>query len=449
MSRIQGPQREDPFSLLAPSRSHILGRGGAADPNTAAHPGDTPGSTGAGGDYASKLLQPPGISKSVTDFLARHRLTPDKSVQAVRLDHSIVMNVRTRKVPHTPMVVWRVEGAILYRTRSLERDSDGAEGNYHPPTPDFWLGYNRHNLGARGLGRESLLNAVGDPPATDEKYKKPGTDAIDWDKYPLTIGCKVLRDIHRARTLKNSSEASARTAFDEILRNNNASTLQELENKGATAICVQKIEGRDFRSQLNDWNHVRRWAGIQAEHGEGGKPKTHTTGPFAGYYVPRPAVPWIVPNEHPFLVRTKDLHQRADLRLNFGVAAVVVANGKNPNVAYGLAGEGGPSGGFGECSGALLDDLKSDENSVGDYICIFFPGEGNPRKRDALQIRAAAEFQFNSWMVDGRSGLDVVKDLFPTFDTYTQMEADYRRHFPGDIVLPRKSITPRGGNTAT
>jgi len=439
MSRILG---EDPFSSLAPSRSHILGIGGSADPNTAAHPGDTPGPTGTGGDYASTLSRPVGLLRSVTDFLARHHLTDNKRVQATRLDQSAVMNVNIRR-ENASMIVWRVEDAILYRVRSLKRDNDGAEGNYHPPTPDFWLGYDKHNKNARGLGRESLLNAVANPAATDSTFLMPDGKNTDWDKYPLTSGCKILRDIYLARNLKNSSDPSARTSFDEILKRHKVSTLQELENKGATAVCVMPIKGRDFQRQLNDWNNVKKWAGIQAEHGEGGKPKIHTTGPFTGYYIPRRAVDWIEPYEHPFLVRTKELHQNAQLNVNFGVAAVVVVNGEIPRVGYGLAGEGGPAGGFGECSSALLDQLQVDENSVEDLIFIFFSGGKIEKKRTASEIRAAAVEKFNSWTVDGRKGLDVVKDLFPTFNTYMLMLSEYRRHFPGDIVLPPKSIMPR------
>jgi len=438
MSRILG---EDPFPLLAPSRSHILGIRGSADPNTAAHPGGTPGPTGTGGDYASTLSRPQGLLRSVTDFLARHLLTDNKRVQAIRLDQSVVDRIEIGRGKNARMVVWGVEGAILYRVRSLARDNDGAEGNYHPPTPDFWLGYDKHNKNAKGLGRESLLNAVGKPGA--RMFLMPDGKNTDWDKYPLTSGRKILTDMYLAKNLNNSSDPSARTSLDEILKRHKVSTLQELENKGATAVCVMPIKGRDFQRQLNDWNNVKAWAGIQAEQGEGGKPKTHTTGPFAGYYIPRRAVDWIEPYEHPFLVRTKELHQNAKLNVNFGVAAVVVVNGEVPRVGYGLAGEGGPPGGFGECSSALLDQLQVDENSVEDFICIFFSGGKIEKKRTASEIRAAAVEKFNSWTVDGRKGLDVVKDLFPTFNTYMLMKEEYRRHFPGDIVLPPKSVLRR------
>jgi len=452
MSRIQGPQREDPFSVLAPSQSFILGKGGAADPNAATHPGNTPGPTGVGGDYASKLSRPTGISKSVVDFLAEHRLNADKRVQSIRLDHSVVMNIESDQAGGSPMPVWQVEGAILYRVQTLARDDDGGPDTYHPPTPEFWLGYNPNNKTARGLGRESLLDAIGVPPIP---YKPPvahghGTNRgevhreVDWDRFELTKDCKLLSDLFLARSLKNSLEPSARTTLAEIFGKYQVTTMQELEIKGAGKVCIRPIRGRDFQSQLNDWNNVRRWAGIVAEHGEGGRPKVRTEGRYAGYYYPNRATPWIDPHVNPFLVRTRQLHQNEDLNLNFGVPAVVISNGEIAKVAYALAGEGGPRGGFGECSSALLDDLQCNEGSVGDFICIFFPGPTNSRKRDAMQIQAAAEVQFNSWTVDGRKGLEVVRDLFPTFGTYMLMETDYRRHAPGDIVLPRKSIAPQG-----
>jgi hypothetical protein len=452
MSRIQGTQREYPFSVLAPSQSFILGRGGAADPNLAAHPGNTPGPTGVGGDYASMLSRPPGIAESALDFLVGHRVIADQRAQALCLDDSVAMNIKSNQEDHAYVRVWQVEGALLYRVQKFARDDDGGQTTYHPPTPEFWLGYNRNNLNARGLGRDSLLDAIGLPavPYKPSAAHGHGTHhgavhrEVDWDRFELTKDCKLLSDLFLARSLKNSSDPSARTHLAEIFGKYQVTTMQELEIKGAGKVCIKPIRGRDFQSQLNDWNNVQRWAGIIAEHGEGGKPKVRTTGTYAGYYYPRGANPWVDPHEHPFLVRTKELYQNENLHLNFGVPAVVVSNGDTPKIAFALAGEGGPPGGFGECSSTLLDDLDCDENTVGDFICIFFPGATNARKRDAMQIRAAAESRFDSWTVHGRKGLEVIRYLFPTFKTYMKIETDYRRRAPGDIVLPRKSLAPQG-----
>ena len=71
------------------------------------------------------------------------------------------------------------------------QDMDGSPRAYHPPTAASWDGKSHG-----GPAKDHLANAVGDPGVT--KYAKSKKEK-DW---PLTEGCQLFRDLHKAKTLE-------------------------------------------------------------------------------------------------------------------------------------------------------------------------------------------------------------------------------------------------------
>jgi hypothetical protein len=115
-----------------------------------------------------------------------------------------------------------------------------------------------------GLGTEYLANAIASAEVT--KYANSKKEA-DW---PLTAGCQLFRDLHKARGLQSKiaaatqpaagkppapSQASAdkaaqeakdaKDALDAILKQYKATKLSELEAQSKSAVCVLYVEGRE------------------------------------------------------------------------------------------------------------------------------------------------------------------------------------------------------------
>ena len=103
----------------------------------------------------------------------------------------------------------------------------------------------------------------------------------------------------------------------------------------------------------------------------------------------------------------------------------------------------GPKEGIGECSITMLRDLGIANSLIanslpdGDYIFIMFPGESHTRRRTAEAMRADAKTRFESWAVNCRSGMALIKDLFPSLKTFRQMEIENGLRSPGDKIGPR------------
>ncbi len=408
MSRIPGPTQHDIFSGLLPARTPSpLGHRDAAAPNTPAQLGDTPGSVGSK-DGAARLANP-ALAEALK-FLSRYRENRDHLVEDGQLESSTV------KGTGLSATVWQVGGAIIYRLTTIREDMDGSPRAYHPPTDESWLGKGPNH------GRDSLLNAVGKP---DPKLYRQGEKA-----FPLTEGCQLLRDVIKARELNASRDPKATEHLTKILKDHGVDSLTKLEEKSKSAVCVKYIDGRPKEDSRKDWRHVKKWAGIQVD--ETGNPKIRETGPNKGFYIPRISPEWADADVHPWVVLNPHLAKSAGL--NLGNDAVVVANGEGPKVAFGLILDAGPPQGLGECSSAMIRDLGVSEN--GDYIYIQFPEAGDTKQKSADAMRKKARERFEGWCVNGRRGLEVVKDLFPTRTQYDRMLRIYLRecvHFPGDF----------------
>jgi len=410
MSRKPGPTRTDPFSPALPDRTPgPLGCRDAADPNCLAHWGDTPGSLGVN-DHAAMLAKPE--LPSALEFLQRHREAKDHLIQAVRLDSCVV------KVLNLNSVIWRINGAVIYRLNNIKEDLDGSPRAYHPPTDEFWTGCDQNNRDR--LGRDILPNAVGDP----SPKKKP---------WPLTSGCKLLEDFYKAKRLNELREASSKAELSKILDQHQVKTFEELEIKSKSAICVKYVPGRPKEDSRRDWKHVKKWVGVQTDGA--GKPLIRQSGSNAGFYLPACTPSWADAEQHPWLVLNPRL--KTGLGVSLGNYAVVVVNGKSPRAGFGIIADQGPHDGLGECSWAMIEDLSLDHKRLpgGDYIYVQFPGTGSLHKKSGNDIRNVTQEFFSRWEVEGRRGIEAIKELFPTKAEYDRMLLKG----PGGFPLPSRS----------
>jgi len=421
--RDPGPLSPNPFSRLAPAKSSfITGCNDAGDPSVASHPSECRGPAGLNG--------PPGKAdirlQVIKEFLDGHRVLRSGLVQATLLDRNVV------RIPEFPTTVWRVGDAVLYRSPKIGEDDDGSPRAYHPPTDDFWLGYDHNNRHRPGLGMDSLLNAVGKPKAKDHY------DAHDKQKrknYPLTSGCELLKDLNHARGLATATDPASVRKFHSILQEYGAVDLAALETKGLSAVCVEYVAGRDKQKSRDDWRHVETWKGIKTIEGTN-TPIIRQSGQFAGYYIPSIIPTWADADVHPWLVLNPRIGTAAGV--NLGNPAVVITNKDIPDFAYGMVADVGPKDGIGECSITMLRDLGiADSLPDGDYIFIMFPGESHTRRRTAEAMRADAKTRFESWAVNCRSGMALIKDLFLSLKTFHQMEIENGLRSPGDKIGPR------------
>ena len=150
-------------------------------------------------------------------------------------------------------------------------------------------------------------------------------------------------------------------------------------------------------------------------------------GTHTGFYIPSIVPGWADAEKHPWVVLNPPQDQ-------FGVhltnSAVVIKNGDPPSIAYGMVGDRGPVGHLGEVSRKMIDDLGfTGATPAGDYIVVLFPGmvaaADIAKEKPVSDIRKDAKAAFEAWSWEGRSGIQLVKELFPTPAQYHQIQKDY------------------------
>lgn len=424
-----GPTNHNPLSkFTAPRTPGSLGRHDAADPGTLTSRGETPGSLGLNDDAGidvSRMVDPMDF-----DYLVRHHESKSHLVESVRLSD---LHLKDRLGLWKRLSIWGVAGAIVFRVSNLAEDLDGSPRVYHPPTDASWNGY------GHGLGKDSLANAVGNPGVTKYAHSKKEED------WALTAGCQLFRDLHKAKGLEPKAAAAAqpaagkppapnqagadkaakeakdaKDALDAIFKTYGVTKLSDLEAKSKSAVCVLYVDGRPKKDSQDDWSHVVHWAGIQTKSG---KPIVRTSGPNNGFYIPAVIPGWADAEKHPWVVGNPPEDQ-------FGVkvtnSAVVIKNGEPPSIAYGMVADWGPAGHLGEVSRKMMDDLGfTGATPSGDYIVVLFPDAAIGTEKQVSAIQSDAKASFEAWTWEGRSGIELIKELFPTPDQYHQVQRDF------------------------
>lgn len=425
-----GPLNHDPlWKLGAPRTPGSLGRNDAGDPGVMACRGDTPGSLGlndGGLIETSRLLDPMDY-----DFLVRHRQTKSHLVESVPL-----ADFKLKDKVWTGQSIWKLEGAVIFRVSNLAEDLDGSARAYHPPTDASWNGY------GHGLGKDSLANAVGNPGVTKYAHSKKESD------WPLVAGCQVFRDLHKAKALnqkltaalpgpgkppldKLAADKAAKDAkdiqaeLDKIFKDHGVTKLSELEDKSKSAVCVLYVDGRSKKDSQADWGHVTHWAGVQTD--KSGKPIVRSKGPNAGFYIPQITPAWADAEKHPWVVLNSPEDKHGVKLTN---SAVVIKNDETPSIAYGMVADKGPAGHLGEVSRKMMDDLGfTKATPSGDYIVVLFSENVSDadiaKEKQVTAIQADAKAMFEAWTWEGRSGLNLIKELFPTPDQYKRAQKDF------------------------
>jgi hypothetical protein len=372
------------------------------------------------------------------DWLMRHRQlkTSPPLIESTELSglHLQDRPVKGKRV-WDKASIWRVGEAIVFRVTNLSVDGDGNARTYHPPTDASWNGF------GLGLGRDSLANAVGVPGVTAYARSK---DEKDW---ALTAGCQLFRDLHQARLLEPKAAAAApppagkapaptppapdklaeatdaKNKLDVIFKKYGVTKVSELETKSQSAVCVLYVEGRPPADSRKDWSHVQSWAGIQTN---ASGPIIRSSGPNKGFYIPASAPGWADAFKHPWVVLNDPEDQ---FGVNLMNNAVVIKNGDPPVPAFGMVADPGPRGHLGEVSRKMIDDLGfTGSPPSGDYIIVLFPGAATAAAEKSVEtIRSDAKSAFEGWTWQGRSGLDLIKELFPTPDQYQQVRNDFSR----------------------
>lgn len=426
--RRPGPANYDPSLGFIPQRTPgTLGRSDAADPDVLTIRGDTPGSLGhndgAGFDI-NRIVDPLDF-----DYLVRHRESKSHLVESTVLSN---MHLADKDKLWKNQSIWGVGGAVVFRVSNLSEDLDGSQQAYHPPTDASWSGH------GHGLGKDSLANAVGNPGVTKYAHSK---NEQDW---ALTAGCQLFRDLHKAKELEpkaapapphagktsapeNASKEArdAKDALDAIFKKHGVTKMSELETKSKSAVCVLYVAGRPKKDSQADWSHVVHWAGIQTD--KSGKPIIRASDPNKGFYAPKITPRWADADKHPWVV----LNPPQD---KFGVrltnSAVVIKNGDPPTIAYGMVGDVGPKGHLGEVSRKMMDDLGfTGSTPAGDYIVVLFPSNVSDadiaKEKQLSAIQSDAKDSFDAWSWEGRSGMQLINELFPTPDQYHRAQKDF------------------------
>ena len=80
----------------------------------------------------------------------------------------------------------------------------------------------------------------------------------------------------------------------------------------------------------------------------------------------------------------------------------------------------------------MIDDLGFTGSAPsGDYIIIVFPEAATAAtiatEKPVETIRSDAKAAFEAWTWEGRSGIGLIKELFPTPDEYQQVLRDFAR----------------------
>jgi hypothetical protein len=393
-----------------------LGCNDAADPGTLTFRGETPGSLGINDDAeydVTRMVDPMDF-----DYLVRHHEFKSHLVESVRLSD---LHLKDKHGLWNNVSIWGVAGAIVFRVSNLSEDLDGSARAYHPPTDASWNGY------GHGLGKDSLANAVGNPGVTKYAHSKKEED------WALTAGCQLFRDLHKARGLETKAAADqaaketkdAKDALDAIFKKYGVTKLSELAAKSESAVCVLYVDGRPKKDSQDDWRHVVHWAGIKTD--KSGKPIVRTSGSDTGFYIPAITPDWADAEKHPWVVLNSPEDQ-------FGVkltnSAVVIKNGESASIAYGMVGDIGPKGHLGEVSRKMIDELGfTGAAPSGDYIVVLFPENVSKadiaKEKQLSAIQSDAKAKFEAWTWEGRSGVELIKELFPTPTQYHRVQKDF------------------------
>jgi hypothetical protein len=393
-----------------------LGCNDAADPGTLTFRGETPGSLGINDDAeydVTRMVDPMDF-----DYLVRHHEFKSHLVESVRLSD---LHLKDKHGLWNNVSIWGVAGAIVFRVSNLSEDLDGSARAYHPPTDASWNGY------GHGLGKDSLANAVGNPGVTKYAHSKKEED------WALTAGCQLFRDLHKARGLETKAAADqaaketkdAKNALDAIFKKYGVTKLSELAAKSESAVCVLYVDGRPKKDSQDDWRHVVHWAGIKTD--KSGKPIVRTSGSDTGFYIPAITPDWADAEKHPWVVLNSPEDQ-------FGVkltnSAVVIKNGESASIAYGMVGDIGPKGHLGEVSRKMIDELGfTGAAPSGDYIVVLFPENVSKadiaKEKQLSAIQSDAKAKFEAWTWEGRSGVELIKELFPTPNQYHRVQKDF------------------------
>jgi hypothetical protein len=425
-----GPTNHNPFArFAAPRTPGPLGCNDAADPGTLTSRGDTPGSLGLNDDAAydvSRMVDPMDF-----DYLVRHHESKSHLVESVELSD---LHLKDKHGLWNKVSIWGVAGAIVFRISNLAEDLDGSPRAYHPPTDASWNGY------GHGLGKDSLANAVGNPGVTKYAHSKKEED------WALTAGCQLFRDLHKAKGLEPKAAAAqpaagkppapnqagadkaakdAKDALDAIFKKYGVTKLSDLEAKSKSAVCVLYVDGRAKKDSQDDWGHVVHWAGIQTD--KSGKPIVRNSGPNNGFYIPAITPGWADAEKHPWVVLNAP---EDEFGLKLTNSAVVIKNGEQPTIAYGMVADVGPKGHLGEVSRKMMDDLGfPGATPSGDYIVVLFPNKVSAadiaKEKELSAIQNDAKASFEAWTWEGRSGMELIKELFPTPDRYHQVQKDF------------------------
>lgn len=412
-----GPTNHNPLSrFTAPRTPGPLGCNDAADPGTLTFRGETPGSLGINDDAeydVTRMVDPMDF-----DYLVRHHEFKSHLVESVRLSD---LHLKDKHGLWNNVSIWGVAGAIVFRVSNLSEDLDGSARAYHPPTDASWNGY------GHGLGKDSLANAVGNPGVTKYAHSKKEED------WALTAGCQLFRDLHKARGLETKAAADqaaketkdAKDALDAIFKKYGVTKLSELAAKSESAVCVLYVDGRPKKDSQDDWRHVVHWAGIKTD--KSGKPIVRTSGSDTGFYIPAITPDWADAEKHPWVVLNSPEDQ-------FGVkltnSAVVIKNGESASIAYGMVGDIGPKGHLGEVSRKMIDELGfTGAAPSGDYIVVLFPENVSKadiaKEKQLSAIQSDAKAKFEAWTWEGRSGVELIKELFPTPNQYHRVQKDF------------------------
>ncbi len=322
-----------------------------------------------------------------------------------------------------PSYIWKIGTAatargavepIIFRVSHLIEDDDGSPRTYHEPTATSWDG--------KPPGRDSLLDALSYPAPQKQPFPYKDDETAEAG-YPLTSGCPTVRAFYKAKALSELSDPSAKDALSKILAANKCSNLNDLQKKSDSAVCVKKIGDRV--PTLKDWVKAG-WAGVVA--GPGNIPKTITGLGDGGFLQPNITPEWADPDEHPWAVFNPLIGHY--FGTNIGNSVAVIDNSKSPRkIACGILADSGPVGEMGECSSRMLVDLESQGCPNRDYIFIEFPEPANKAKVSGDAARDAARKVFDTWTFDGKQGIDVVQDLFPTLDEYNKMQKEFSKQW--------------------
>jgi hypothetical protein len=98
--------------------------------------------------------------------------------------------------------------------------------------------------------------------------------------------------------------------------------------------------------------------------------------------------------------------------------------------AYEMVADSGPWGHLCEVSRKMIDDLGFPGDSPSsDYIVVIFPEALSDtdiaKEKQVATIRSDAQAAFEAWTWEGRSGIDLVKELFPTADQYHRVQKEF------------------------